>query len=365
MAIGAAIGLFCGPIIDDFLKNSNGFLDVVIKILTFFVMVFMVYYIQTIVHEAGHLVFGLLTGYKFCSFRIGKNMFVIENGKLKCIKYGIQSTGGQCLMVPPNWQGDNTPYMLYHLGGSLLNLIVGLISFGLYLLFKNIPYLSLFLLLSSGICLLIVIMNGVPLKLGGVNNDGYNALEIWRNKKANKVMWQQLKINEMLMNGASLLDVPASWFVLPEADEMNNSIIATSAVYIQNRYLGNHQYDKALELAKSLINNENAIMGIHKNLLKLDVVYCELLKGNTSAVDEFLDKDVKNTIKAMPTFISVLRTNYAIALLKDNDEAQAKKIMETFDKVATKYPYQGEVTIEKSLMEVAKQNWQNTQQKSM
>ena len=30
--------------------------------------------VQTIIHEAGHLVFGLLTGYHFSSFRIGSFM---------------------------------------------------------------------------------------------------------------------------------------------------------------------------------------------------------------------------------------------------------------------------------------------------
>ena len=38
--------------------------------------------IRIIVHEMGHLAFGLATGYKFSSFRIGSLMLKKENGKL-------------------------------------------------------------------------------------------------------------------------------------------------------------------------------------------------------------------------------------------------------------------------------------------
>ena len=42
------------------------------------VLIFVAYFIQAIIHELGHLVFGLLTGYKFISFRhrITKAVFV-------------------------------------------------------------------------------------------------------------------------------------------------------------------------------------------------------------------------------------------------------------------------------------------------
>ena len=52
---------------------------------TFFVYIFVLLlaiylamFIQMVVHEAGHLVFGLLTGYQFSSFRIGSFMFIKE-----------------------------------------------------------------------------------------------------------------------------------------------------------------------------------------------------------------------------------------------------------------------------------------------
>ena len=59
------------------------------------VMVFAVYgamLLQIIIHEAGHLVFGLLSGYQFSSFRIGNLMFVKIEDKIKIRKFSIAGT---------------------------------------------------------------------------------------------------------------------------------------------------------------------------------------------------------------------------------------------------------------------------------
>lgn len=57
--------------------------------------------LQTILHETGHLIGGLLTGYKFCSFRIGNLQLQRENGALRFRRLKLAGTGGQCLMTPP------------------------------------------------------------------------------------------------------------------------------------------------------------------------------------------------------------------------------------------------------------------------
>ncbi|MGG7060755.1 M50 family metallopeptidase, partial [Clostridium tertium] len=56
--------------------------------------------VQTILHEAGHLVFGLMSGYEFVSFRVGKFTLIKENNKFCIKKFTVKGTGGQCLMMP-------------------------------------------------------------------------------------------------------------------------------------------------------------------------------------------------------------------------------------------------------------------------
>lgn len=80
-------------------------------------------WLQTILHEAGHLVFGLASGYRFVSFRIGSLMWQKDGGKLRFCRFQLAGTGGQCLMAPPDLTDGKMPYKLYNLGGALMNLI--------------------------------------------------------------------------------------------------------------------------------------------------------------------------------------------------------------------------------------------------
>ena len=47
-------------------------------------------YLQIAVHEGGHLVFGLLTGYRFCSYRLGSLMVLKEEDRLGLGLMGVQ-----------------------------------------------------------------------------------------------------------------------------------------------------------------------------------------------------------------------------------------------------------------------------------
>ena len=43
--------------------------------------------VETVIHEAGHLVFGLLSGYSFLSFRIGGFAWVKADGKVRFARH--------------------------------------------------------------------------------------------------------------------------------------------------------------------------------------------------------------------------------------------------------------------------------------
>ena len=88
---------------------------VIILLLTFFLQIFL--------HEFGHLLFGLLSGYHFLSFRFFDIMLVKQNQKLVFRKLHIDSTAGQCLMIPPEPKNGEIPATLYNMGGVIMNLV--------------------------------------------------------------------------------------------------------------------------------------------------------------------------------------------------------------------------------------------------
>ena len=60
--------------------------------------------LQIVLHEGGHLLFGLLSGYRFVSFRIFNWTLIRQEGKFRLKRFGIAGTGGQCLMFPSLWK---------------------------------------------------------------------------------------------------------------------------------------------------------------------------------------------------------------------------------------------------------------------
>ena len=59
----------------------------------------------------------------------------------------------------------------------------------------------------------------------------------------------------------------------------------------------------------------------------------------------------------MKTFPSVLRTEYAYALLGEKDIDKAQKIKDQFEKCAKTYPYPSDIDSERELMEIAEEKF--------
>ena len=86
-------GVICGIAIGSCLNSFDEDTPLYQELLTFvglFVFIYVAFFFHIIIHEAGHLVFGLLTGYKFSSFRVASFMWLKEDGKLKLKRLSIR-----------------------------------------------------------------------------------------------------------------------------------------------------------------------------------------------------------------------------------------------------------------------------------
>ena len=351
LLLGAAcaivIILFLVPELESSIKHGLSFPLLLVGI-------YLILYLHIIIHEAGHLVFGLLTGYRFSSFRIGSFMLVKERGKLRFKRMSVAGTGGQCLLCPPELQGGKIPYILYNLGGSLMNLIFSLLCVLLYLLWRGVPYLAPLLLLSVAIGTTLALTNGIPMRVGMIDNDGRNALSMGKDAESLRAFWVQMKINEQTASGLRLRDMPEEWFAMPAERGMQNGIGSALAVFRCNRLMDEQRFDEADALMAEILDGENAVLGLYKNMLRCDRIYCELIGENRAEVlNGLLTREQKKFMKAMKRFPSVLRTQYAYALLAERNEKNAGKYKALFEKTARRHPYQAEIESERELVEIA------------
>lgn len=351
------IGIFCGIIMALYIDKSSADTTTFQEIISFAVLFISLYaalLFHIIIHEAGHLVFGLMTGYKFSSFRIASFMWLKESGKIKLKRVSIAGTAGQCLMAPPDMKDGRLPIVLYNLGGSFFNLITGVLFLSLFLFITDIPLLSPILLIFAIIGFMTAMINGIPMRMGTVDNDGYNAFSLSKNKEAVEAFWMQLKVVEQTSKGIRLKDMPAEWFDIPTDESMKNSMVATRCVFACNRLMDEEKFEEADALMAHLLEIESGIVGLHHDLLICDRIYVELIRENRSDVIEgMLTKEQKQFMKAMKRFPSVLRTQYALALLWEKDVSRAETIKRDFEKAVKSYPYPHEIEAERDLMLIA------------
>lgn len=95
MVVSMIIGGVCGVLIAQNAEFSverpeKYMLDIAVQLAGMLVILMA----HIAIHEAGHLIFGLLTGYGFSSYRLGSFMLLKENGKLRFRRLSIPGTGG-------------------------------------------------------------------------------------------------------------------------------------------------------------------------------------------------------------------------------------------------------------------------------
>ena len=315
-------------------------------------------YLSIIVHELGHLVFGLASGYSFSSFRIAGLMLIKQGGRLRIRTMSIAGTAGQCLMIPP--KADETgkiPVILFNFGGVIANLVLcALFALG-YALSLNYIVIAYVFLLSAIISLLMAVTNGIPLHVGGIANDGMNALFLSKNSDASIAFRNQLLMNAAQSEGQRISEMPDEWFILPEGADMQNIHCASIAIFATGRALDRCDTIAAEIEIEELLNSGYNIIVLHRSLILCDLIYCKLVNKSSADISRLLSADVKKIMKMMRSYPSIIRTEYAIALIYEKDEKKALEIKKFFEKATKKFPYPQEISNELLLISKAEKTY--------
>lgn len=255
-------------------------------------------------------------------------------------------------MSPPELIDGKMPYVLYNLGGVILNVITSLIFIVIYLI-SLWKLLSLAMIMSAIMGFASALVNGIPMKVGDINNDGYNAVQLGRDKDALKALWVQLKMNVALAEGIGIREMPEEWFESIDGKN-DNPMITSIKVFYCNRLMEMHKFEQTKEEIKKVLESNMVLVGVYRHLLICDYIYCELIDGNIIEAEEFYTKDLQKFMKSMKKFPAILRTKYTYELLHNKDSKQAEKLRTLFNIMSEKYPYTSDIEAENELMNIAK-----------
>lgn len=333
-----------------------------------FFLYFIFIFTHIIIHETGHLVFGLISGYSFKSFRIFSLTFIKTGDRIQRKKYSVKGTAGQCLMSPPKRNEDGSfPFVLYNLGGGLANLIVSLPFLAALMLTDNVIVSTIFIsFATSGI--MIAATNLIPMDLG-VQNDGMNVKGMLKHKYLRDSFYLQLKVYDEMSNGKLITEYDPGVFAMPEDADIRYSLTAFNIMYKYYRYLAVHDFESAYEYLEKMLEKKNKYPIGTLNSLQAEQLFFMVLHHRPVQEIASLYKRMRIILNVSKTDISVQRIRYIYEALLSEEEkmdimtlilnarprkwkkCNLKKLRQDIERVAASYPVAGEAALHMDIIE--------------
>ncbi len=306
--------------------------------------------LQTALHEAGHMVFGLLTGFRFLSYRVMSLIVTKEEGKLKLGRFSLPGTLGQCLMSAPA-NREKRPFFLYNAGGVLFNLIFAVINYLIVFLTKS-PYLAIFAAANGMYDLIMLFGNGIPFDGNGIANDGKNIQEMRHHPASIDTFYTMLDLNEIMAKGGRMKDASDAMIDLNETTLRGGAIGAGNLLWKENKLMDEHRFDEVEELLKQISEEDYPLLDYHQKMLLLDQKYLDCLNGS---FEDITDKKTLQFLEgSRKSVLSVIRY-YLVRALYLKDEAEVKRNREALQSLQKDYPFSGELQSEMELIEIAEE----------
>ena len=361
LLVGVALGFLLLHLMEKADQNSNstyGSRSAFLGIIGMFIA----FIFHVVTHEAGHLIFGLLSGYRFVSFRIGSLTLVRAKKQWKLKRFNIPGTGGQCLMRPPaiDEQG-NFPARLYNLGGILVNLVFSILFTALAIVVDN-PDVKVIMVASAGMGYIMFLSNGIPLKVGGIANDGQNVLSMDKDPVGKRCFYIQLELNARLSEGERMRDLPYELVKIEEDSELKNPLVASGKLFEYYWYVDQLQFEKAEQVLNAFEPVWNQIIPLIRNMIAVERIYLEIIhKNRQEVVEELLTREVRTYIKNAKYDVHANRIKYGLALREDRESKDTKSAKEQFLKNVQNNPVEGEALMSLELVtymehQLAKEN---------
>ena len=222
---------------------------------------------MVVTHELGHLIFGLLTGYRFVSFRVFSVMLTKAEGKWAIRRMSLPGTGGQCLMVPPRKKDGRFPFVLYNLGGILFCGILSLIPIIIGLSGQNTELRMLFFIFGF-VSFVMNLFNAIPTNGKSMINDATNLKMALGSDVARLALWNQLEYAALHAQNVRTADMPEELFFTPDKKELSNPLIFWQILAAVECAEDMGEYEKAREIACSALDNADFITPLYKSVLQ-------------------------------------------------------------------------------------------------
>lgn len=332
--------------------NINLWPRVLLLALCCVLSIFILAILQLILHETGHYLFGLFTGYRFLSIRIFNLTVIKESGRYRIKRYSFPGSVGQCLMQPPEYENVFPHYSLYIMGGVILNTASAILFFILVISPFEISFTGrIILFLGAFYGFGFAALNGIPNRDNRIDNDGTNYKNLKKDWQAMQCYFTQLTILPKLQEGYTYRDFQEEIFKVPKKADLTNGLIGWHKILECYYYMDLRQWDKVEDCILEFSPVMDKVSRMLKNTVQMELLFINIIKGkNPTEIKDLYDKTGKLLYSPAADF-HLIRVRMAYEINQNNTAAIREEIRKELIKLIRSYPFRGDALFCKGLLE--------------
>lgn len=316
------------------------------NLLAYFLGVIVFMAAGVVCHELGHLIGGLLSGYRFLSFRLLSLLWQEENGKIVLKKSDALKgiAAGQCLLRPADDFKDFR-YILYNLGGGMANLLLAAGLFAICVFTVDMEVLYEFCFGGVIMNVLLAILNLVPMVSGGVPNDGKNVRLAAKSEVAKRAFWSMLVYNYEIVEGKRPRELNENDYAIPADADLSNYLLSYCLVIQAERLSDLGFPDEAHEIYQRIPCQKLPSYYGNAVLCELLYYYSAVKKDENKAKDIYTRNKLKKYLDSIKQ-PSIMGAHAAYKFFIENDRGAGWKMLRDAKEVNETFPYKGQALAE-------------------
>lgn len=198
----------------------------------------------------------------------------------------------------------------------------------------------------------LILLNGVPMKLGGIGNDGYNMLYLRNNPLSKRALVSSLRSNAFIQNGVRPKDMPDELFDRSTDIDYKNPLEVSIPLMHASRLVDMMEWERAYDEFAEIYSHKAGIIPLYVNETACELAFCAMVTGRYERATALLDAQLRKYIKQYSNVMSSkLRLMCGVALYIDHDRDKAIGLYDTLKALQDKYLFQGEVKSDLAIMQ--------------
>lgn len=300
-------------------------------------------FLQLIIHEAGHGIFGILSGYRFISFRIFRYTLIKQDNCFRIKKYTYPGSAGQCIMSPISLHTKTSEIVLYLMGGVIANLIfascfllVAVSSFSI-----SFP-VRVILLIGSFYGMGFALMNGIPIPLEHILNDGSVLYSVIRNKQALHSMLVQQMVLPLLQEGLTYKDISEEFMKVADGADLSNEMICWHKLLEAYYYMDLRQFPLAKGCIEALHAVREKITKPQRTVIEIERLFLSILMDEKPVEIKELFLKTRRLLYNKKADFHITRVRMAYEIYSGASAFSNNKLRKEIEDIRKTYPYKGE-----------------------